>query len=185
MDRHPNDLTTDAEIDAALDAAKELEGEPRVASAEYLGGRADVIVLRLSTGGRLAIPREYLQGLEHATEAAARGDSALGWWDQRVVAAVGCGPLSAAPAGAPLWGCAVDGGVATSWGRGVERREEWRSGSGRPPQPAKSARRGPRSLRLRAMLPSQNRELGHPARAGVEFGGGFGGWIPLMHDAHE
>jgi hypothetical protein len=69
MDRHPNDLTTDAEIDAALDAAKELEGEPRVASVEYLGGRADVIVLRLSTGGRLAIPREYLQGLEHATEA--------------------------------------------------------------------------------------------------------------------
>jgi len=51
MDRHPNDLTTDAEIDAALEAAKELEGEPRVVSAEYLGGRADVIVLRLSTGG--------------------------------------------------------------------------------------------------------------------------------------
>ena len=69
MDRHPNDLTTDAEIDAALEAAKELEGEPRVVAAEYLGGRADVIVLRLSTGGRLAIPREYLQGLEHATEA--------------------------------------------------------------------------------------------------------------------
>ena len=69
MDRHSNDLTTDAEIDAALEAAKELEGEPRVVSAEYVGGRADVIVLRLSTEGRLAIPREYLQGLEHATEA--------------------------------------------------------------------------------------------------------------------
>ena len=68
MDRYPNDLTTDAEIDAALEAAKELEGEPRVMSAEYLGGRADLIVLRLSTGGRLAIPREYMQGLEHATE---------------------------------------------------------------------------------------------------------------------
>jgi hypothetical protein len=36
----------------------------------------------------------------------------------------------------------VDGSVATAWGRGVERREEWRRGSGRPPQPAKSARRG-------------------------------------------
>ena len=58
-----------AQIDAALEAAKELEGEPRVVAAEYLGGRADVIVLRLSTGGRLAIPREYLQGLEQATEA--------------------------------------------------------------------------------------------------------------------
>jgi hypothetical protein len=34
-------------------------------------------------------------------------------------------------------------------------------GSGRPAQRAKSARRGPRS-RLRAMHPSQNRELGHP-----------------------
>ena len=39
-----------------------------MASAEYLGGRADLIVLRLSTGGRLAIPREQLQGLEGATE---------------------------------------------------------------------------------------------------------------------
>jgi hypothetical protein len=36
-------------------------------------------------------------------------------------------------------------------------------GSGRPPQPAKSARRGPRS-RLRAMRPSQNRELGRITR---------------------
>jgi hypothetical protein len=69
MERHPNDLTTDEEIDAALEAAKELDGEPRVVSAEYLGGGADLVVLRLSTGGRLAIPREQLQGLEKATEA--------------------------------------------------------------------------------------------------------------------
>ena len=46
MNRHPNDLTTDRAIDAALDAAKEFEGEPRVVSSEYLGGRADLIVLR-------------------------------------------------------------------------------------------------------------------------------------------
>lgn len=69
ISRHPNDRTTDAEIDAALEAAKELEGEPRVVAAEYVGGRADVVVLRLSTGGRLTIPREDLQGLEGATEA--------------------------------------------------------------------------------------------------------------------
>jgi hypothetical protein len=60
MDRHPNDLTTDAEIDAALETAKEFIGQPRVVAAEYLGGRADLIVLRLSTGGRLAIPREQV-----------------------------------------------------------------------------------------------------------------------------
>jgi hypothetical protein len=69
MNRHPNDLTTDEEIDAALEMAKEFEGEPRVVAAEYLGGRADVVVLRLNTGGRLAIPREYLQGLQDGTEA--------------------------------------------------------------------------------------------------------------------
>jgi hypothetical protein len=69
MNRHPNDLTTDEEIDAALELAKELEGEPRVVSAEYLGGRADLIELRLSTGARLAFPHEQLQGLETATEA--------------------------------------------------------------------------------------------------------------------
>jgi hypothetical protein len=68
MNPHPNDLTTDEEIDQALEQAKQLEGEPRIVEAEYVGGRADVVVLRLSTGGRLAIPREYLQGLEHATE---------------------------------------------------------------------------------------------------------------------
>jgi hypothetical protein len=67
MDRHPNDLTTDEEIDAALQCAKEIADEPRVVNAEYLGGAADLIVLRLSTGGRLAIPRENLQGLEEAT----------------------------------------------------------------------------------------------------------------------
>jgi len=68
MDRHPNDLTTDTEIDAALEAAKEFDDEPRATSADYIGDRADVVVIRLSTGGRLTIPREELQGLENATE---------------------------------------------------------------------------------------------------------------------
>jgi len=69
MDRHPNDLTTDKEIDAALEAAKPYDDEPRAISAEYVGGKADVLVIRLSTSGRLTIPREELQGLENATEA--------------------------------------------------------------------------------------------------------------------
>jgi len=66
MDRHPNDLTTDEEIAQALVAAKEFEGEPRAVSAEYVGA-TDAVVIHLSTGGRLIIPREDLQGLENAT----------------------------------------------------------------------------------------------------------------------
>ena len=60
---------SDEEIDAALEEAKLQPERPRAVSAEYVGGKADVVVIRLSTGGRLAIPREYLQGLEKATEA--------------------------------------------------------------------------------------------------------------------
>ncbi len=69
MDRHPNDLTTDTEIDQAIEAAKQYDNDPRAISVEYIGGKADVVVIRLSTGGRLTIPREELQGLEEATEA--------------------------------------------------------------------------------------------------------------------
>jgi len=60
-------LTTDEEIVAALKAAKEFDGEPRAVSAEYVGGRTDVVIIHLSTGGRLTIPRKELQGLECAT----------------------------------------------------------------------------------------------------------------------
>ena len=66
MDRHPNDLTTDEEISEALEAAKEFDGEPRAVSAEYVAA-TDAVLIRLSTGGRLMIPREDLQGLEGAT----------------------------------------------------------------------------------------------------------------------
>jgi len=61
--------TTDADIEAALEEARNSPPEPVAVSVEYVGGRADVVVIRLDTGGRLAIPREYLQGLETATEA--------------------------------------------------------------------------------------------------------------------
>jgi hypothetical protein len=59
--------TTDDEIDAALEKANHLPERPRAVSAEYIGGTADVVVIRLNTSGRLAIPREELQGLEAAT----------------------------------------------------------------------------------------------------------------------
>ena len=60
-------MTTDAEIDAALERAKEFDKEPRVTAAEY-NRDVDVVVLHLNTGRRLVIPREELQGLEGATE---------------------------------------------------------------------------------------------------------------------
>ena len=61
--------TTDEEIDAAIERAKLLPPRTTARSAEYLGGKADVVVIHLSTGGRLTIPREDLQGLQDATEA--------------------------------------------------------------------------------------------------------------------
>jgi hypothetical protein len=60
-------VTTDAEIDAALEGAKEFDKEPRVSAAEY-NAQLDVVVLHLNTGRRLVIPREELQGLENASE---------------------------------------------------------------------------------------------------------------------
>ena len=64
-----NDITvsiTDEEIEAALEEAKEFADEPRAVSAEYVSATAAVMI-HLSTGGRLIIPREDLQGLENAT----------------------------------------------------------------------------------------------------------------------
>ncbi len=61
-------LTTDADIDAALERAKMQPPTPMALSAAY--DRAlDVIVLQIDNGRRLVIPREELQGLEKATEA--------------------------------------------------------------------------------------------------------------------
>ena len=64
-----NDITvsiTDEEIEAALEEAKEFDDEPRAVSAEYVSA-TDAVMIHLSTGGRLIIPREDLQGLENAT----------------------------------------------------------------------------------------------------------------------
>lgn len=66
MNRDVIDLTTDEEIDAALEAARHLPPEPVAVSAEW--NRAlDVIMLRLDNGRRLVIPRENMQGLQDAT----------------------------------------------------------------------------------------------------------------------
>jgi hypothetical protein len=64
---HGDVITTDAEIDAAYERARNSAPLPKALSACY--NRAlDVIVLHVDNGRRLVIPREELQGLEHATE---------------------------------------------------------------------------------------------------------------------
>lgn len=61
-------ITTDAEIDHAIEQAKRLQNEPRVTAVEYRPGPGlDLLVLKLSDGHRLLIPREDLQGLQSAT----------------------------------------------------------------------------------------------------------------------
>jgi hypothetical protein len=61
-------VTTDAEIDRALEHARNLPSEPRLIEVEYRPGPGlDLLILKLSDGHRLLIPREDLQGLQSAT----------------------------------------------------------------------------------------------------------------------
>jgi len=64
---HGKLITTDEEIEAALERAKGQPNLPRALSASY-DHALDVIVLKIDNGRRLVIPREDLQGLENATE---------------------------------------------------------------------------------------------------------------------
>jgi len=69
MDRHPNDLTTDEQIDAALAGATRLSDEPRIVEAVYRPENGlRFLMLKLSDGRRLFIPREELSELRDATE---------------------------------------------------------------------------------------------------------------------
>ena len=61
-------VTTDSEIDRAIENAKALAVEPRVTAVEYQPGPGlDLLILKLSNGHRHIIPREDLQGLQTAT----------------------------------------------------------------------------------------------------------------------
>jgi hypothetical protein len=63
-------LTTNAEIDRAIDAAARLSNEPRVTAAIYKPGPGlNLLILTLSDGRRRAIPIEDIQGLARATRA--------------------------------------------------------------------------------------------------------------------
>jgi len=65
MDRHPNDLTTDEEIDAAIERAKLNADEPLIVEAVYRPGPGlEFLELKLTDGRRLLIPREELGELK-------------------------------------------------------------------------------------------------------------------------
>jgi hypothetical protein len=60
-------ITSDAEIDRAIERAKKLRDQPLVAEVEYRPGAGlDLLILKLTDGRRHVIPREELQGLQSA-----------------------------------------------------------------------------------------------------------------------
>ena len=59
-------ITTDGEIDAALEQAKLLEDEPLAQTVEH-NQKLNILIVGLSNGRRLVLPVEELQGLEDAT----------------------------------------------------------------------------------------------------------------------
>jgi hypothetical protein len=80
--------TTDEEIDAALERAKEFDSFPRIVEAIYRPEPGlEFLMLRLGDGRRLLIPREELGELQHATAEQA-SDLKIGpngvdiWWPQ-------------------------------------------------------------------------------------------------------
>lgn len=61
-------LTTDAEIDLAIERARRLREQPLVSEIEYRPGTGlDLFILKLTDGRRCALPREDLQGLQTGT----------------------------------------------------------------------------------------------------------------------
>lgn len=62
-------VTTDAEIDRAIERAKAVGRWPLVTAVEYKPGPGlDLLILTLNDDSRRAIPREDLQGLQSATK---------------------------------------------------------------------------------------------------------------------
>lgn len=59
-------VTTDAEIDAAIELARNAPEYPRIVAATYDRG-LDLFVLTISNGRRLVFPREELQFVAGAT----------------------------------------------------------------------------------------------------------------------
>ncbi|MGB8260705.1 MAG: DUF2442 domain-containing protein [Terracidiphilus sp.] len=69
--------TTDEEIEAALERAKQHDHDPRAVTVEHVPA-LNLLLVGLSTGRRLALPVEELQGLERATPDELRNSELLG-----------------------------------------------------------------------------------------------------------
>lgn len=62
-------LTTNAEIDRAIERARHLRVQPLVSEIEYRPGAGlDLFILKLTDGRRRVLPREDLQGLQSGTK---------------------------------------------------------------------------------------------------------------------
>jgi hypothetical protein len=70
-------VTTDAEIDAALERAKTHDRDPVARSVEYIPSLR-LLIVQLSNGRRLALPIEDVQGLGSATDEQLRKNELLG-----------------------------------------------------------------------------------------------------------
>ena len=91
MDEHSNSRTSrtsDEEIDAAFERAKDFDHFPKIVEAVYRPDPSlDFLMLRLSDGQRLLIPRETLGELKDASTEQA-SDVVIGpfgmsvWWPQ-------------------------------------------------------------------------------------------------------
>ena len=86
MSQEHSETITDEEIDEMLDRAKAFDSFPRVVEAAYRPGDA-FLMLRLSDGHRLLIPREELGELKNATDEQAMDIKILPtgtgiWWPQ-------------------------------------------------------------------------------------------------------
>jgi Protein of unknown function (DUF2442) len=74
-----NAVSTDTQIDQAIERASALLEEPRVVALDYApGAELDLLILKLSGGRRLVIPREDLQGLQGASSKQIRKVEILG-----------------------------------------------------------------------------------------------------------
>jgi hypothetical protein len=88
MERHPNDLTTDEEIETALESARNAPPATTIVEAAYHPEPGlEFLMLKLSDGRRLLIPKEQLGELKDATPEQAV-DLEIGphgldvWWKQ-------------------------------------------------------------------------------------------------------
>jgi hypothetical protein len=138
-------LTTDAEIDRAIERARRLREGPLVKEIEYRAGPGlDLFILKLTDGGRRVLPREDLQGLQSGTkEQLARveivgGGTGLHWSD--LDADLYVPALLRGIYGSKLWMAKIGrrGGLARSTAKKQAARANGKLG-GRPSRTAATA----------------------------------------------